>query len=839
MSCCSGSSFTPAPDAALDPEKRVNFTFGMVLGVDDFRQEHAYLAGRDERALRESIGYGVLSGLHVQTEPAAPAISDKYTVRVEPGLALLPNGKLVGVPVDQCASLTEWLAGPNKKSASESGAFSVYVVIRHAEASSTPVPIPGEPCRDESALQADSRIANSFSVDFNWEAPASTEDNALRSFAAWLRTVPVISAPSPEPALADFQEKLETAVSAAISAGWAATVKPPLGKTPTPPATTLVIPYARYAEFITAAFDVWIRRLRGKHLAANLPLAQPESDPALLLAAIDIKLKNGVFEKLDGTRLLGRPQLAHLRLLQEWLFTLADEAPHDATYVLGKADPHLPNAQDLDADFKDASRKMARVDIVDGKGLLKPAVIYPDANADYYGPEMDKPIPVGDGGTGQADDPGPGQLLVGPLASVTPRAFALGWLKGAQPDSAGKGRNIVVDLTQAPDILLDTAQNIDTTATPSFAGLSVTGALSVATTATIGGATTLSGTATVNGLLTASGGITTPDLTVTGLSAGVVGSDIDGKLSNALRWDGLEANLGTIPTYYYAPGQGHAVRIADGGTGLTTLPAALQILVGRNDNPANPAYVLASLEAGSNVTLALSKSNASPPSPSETWKLTINASGGNNLALPLVTEQGGTGQKDTPELGQILIGNGNKQFALGNVAVGDRGNGPNLVLDTTATALTLDTIQDLHTKATPTFTGLRLMRPSKIAATHGLGWNSEKRDVVVTPLPTGRTVTIIESADKFPLKPEEWSALFGSGDHVVVYAGDKLVTVDSFPMPTVDGQMAILKVHVKGSSVILENNDSIDVGSIGIESGRSLTLVASLALKQWLVVGRS
>ena len=111
MSCCSGSSFTPAPDAALDPEKRVNFTFGMVLGVDDFRQEHAYLAGRDERALRESIGYGVLSGLHVQTEPAAPAISDKYTVRVEPGLALLPNGKLVGVPVDQCASLTEWLAG--------------------------------------------------------------------------------------------------------------------------------------------------------------------------------------------------------------------------------------------------------------------------------------------------------------------------------------------------------------------------------------------------------------------------------------------------------------------------------------------------------------------------------------------------------------------------------------------------------------------------------------------------------------------------------------------------------------------------------------------------------
>lgn len=394
---------------------------------------------------------------------------------------------------------------------------------------------------------------------------------------------------------------------------------------------------------------------------------------------------------------------------------MADEAPHDATYVLGKADPHLPNAQDLNADFKDEARKMARVEIVDGKGLLKPAVIHPDTNADYYGPGMDGPIPVGDGGTGQKGNPEQGQLLVGPLASVTPRAFARGWLKGAQPDSADKGRNIVVDLTQAPDILLDTAQNMNTTATPSFAGLSVNGALGVATTATIGGGTTLSSTATINGLLTASGGITTSGLTITGLSGGVVGSDIDGKLGNALRWDGLEANIATVPTYYYAPGQGHAVRIADGGTGLTGLPDALQVLVGRNDNPANPAYVLATLEAGNNVTLALSKSYASPPgSQPETWKLTLNATGGNTLALPLATEQGGTGQKEAPEFGQILIGNGNKQFGLGNLAVGDRGSGPNLVLDNTATALTLDTVQDLHTKATPTFTGLRLIRPSKM-----------------------------------------------------------------------------------------------------------------------------
>jgi hypothetical protein len=103
MGCCSGYNFAPAPDAALDPNQRVNFTFGMVLGVDDFRQEHAFLAARDERALRELIGYGAITGLDVTTAVTGSQVE----VRVAPGLALLPDGKLVGVATDQCARLDE------------------------------------------------------------------------------------------------------------------------------------------------------------------------------------------------------------------------------------------------------------------------------------------------------------------------------------------------------------------------------------------------------------------------------------------------------------------------------------------------------------------------------------------------------------------------------------------------------------------------------------------------------------------------------------------------------------------------------------------------------------
>ena len=42
-------TFVPqvAAASAPDPSKHVNFTLGMVLGVDDFTQEFAYLSGRE------------------------------------------------------------------------------------------------------------------------------------------------------------------------------------------------------------------------------------------------------------------------------------------------------------------------------------------------------------------------------------------------------------------------------------------------------------------------------------------------------------------------------------------------------------------------------------------------------------------------------------------------------------------------------------------------------------------------------------------------------------------------------------------------------------------------
>ena len=46
MGCCN-EPVNELGTPTFDPSQHVNFAKGMVLGVDDFSQEFAYLAGRD------------------------------------------------------------------------------------------------------------------------------------------------------------------------------------------------------------------------------------------------------------------------------------------------------------------------------------------------------------------------------------------------------------------------------------------------------------------------------------------------------------------------------------------------------------------------------------------------------------------------------------------------------------------------------------------------------------------------------------------------------------------------------------------------------------------------
>src|SRR5215207_1729202 len=106
MSCFNKVS-TVTEKINLDSTKHVNYTSGMILGVDDFTQEFAYLAGRDRWLARDALGYGTVSGLQVAVDKEG---GTRPRVMILPCVALSPRGQLICVSTAQCAYLNEWLA---------------------------------------------------------------------------------------------------------------------------------------------------------------------------------------------------------------------------------------------------------------------------------------------------------------------------------------------------------------------------------------------------------------------------------------------------------------------------------------------------------------------------------------------------------------------------------------------------------------------------------------------------------------------------------------------------------------------------------------------------------
>lgn len=814
MGCCTGSTFTPAPDAALDPLQRVNYTFGMVLGVDDFRQEHAYLAARDERALRETIGYGVISGLGVAAPKPASA-SEGQQVRVAPGLALMPDGHLVGVAAEQCANLQTWLDAELARDPTTAAQATVYVLLRYAEASGSPVPIPGEPCRDESELSADARIADSFALDFAWTPPDASEDLALRAVVAWVRGIKVRATAPAGQTLASFQAQVEAGLKEAITAAWgdphAPTPAMPAAATPPLPAPSRVslpappkelqIPRAEVAAYYAAAFEVWARLLRSGFMAHHgpVPVAEPVAERALLLAAIDAKAGAG---GTRGVRMLGRPQLLHLRLLQEWLLRDgSQDAPREAHFVLGKGDPALDHAQDLLADFKTRNHAMTRVDIVpdttdgaapgDTKAVLAAAVKWPGGGAlgkpDYYGPEMSQPIPVADGGTGQNAAPTAGALLVGRAASGSQAArFELGSVIGAAlAKPSGASPNILVDLANAPTIRLDTVQDIGPGASPDFAGLDLSGDL------TVGGKAHVSGNLSVDGELV----LATP------LNS-LLATDDGGAVVAARRWDGDEPALadGKPPPFVYAPGQKAPVRIEDGGTGLNERPAPMQMLVGvKSANPRGGDYALATLVNGKNTQVNLRTVARGQ------LELSIDASGGGTAT-------------------QV-------------VAAGNTSSPPSLTAVTSGSTVTINTVQPLHTGAVPRFQALSLAALPQRSTQTVVGWDASSGELVQTAAPQGAATDVGQWRIRYVLKPTE--LVVTDKDHVlVVQVNGNLALPDLSRGDISEGRVIVIKLAGNVGDFVLSGIEG--AGRQAMKTPNSLTVIAATKLDppQWLVIAR-
>jgi hypothetical protein len=104
-------------EARAGAPDRPNYALGVMLDEDDFIDEQTYHRGRLARALAALHGHGTIAGLRVEFVPrraeSTPGAGDARApeLKVQPGLAIDPYGRLIEIPLPVCIDLDRWF-GP-------------------------------------------------------------------------------------------------------------------------------------------------------------------------------------------------------------------------------------------------------------------------------------------------------------------------------------------------------------------------------------------------------------------------------------------------------------------------------------------------------------------------------------------------------------------------------------------------------------------------------------------------------------------------------------------------------------------------------------------------------
>lgn len=285
-----------------DPFKRVKYSMGLVLGVDEFEQEQTYFLERDRLQNRMLHGYGTVCGLRLT------AAGTKITV--EPGLAVDPLGREVRVTPDQCADLKSWLDVQQNRDAviKQHGArpdnLDLYVVLCYQECETDKVPVPGAPCRSQEESIAPSRVTESFRLQFALTPPDQAEEAAIRQFGDMLSRIRIV----------------EDGDAGALT--WAALIAMVKGETE--PAETILISRTDADPFIRSILRIWVTEIR--------PCAAP-AEGCLLLGKLSFPLSAAWAPGTVTVDESDRPYLLTTRLLQEYLLRREDVTEHQ--YLIG------------------------------------------------------------------------------------------------------------------------------------------------------------------------------------------------------------------------------------------------------------------------------------------------------------------------------------------------------------------------------------------------------------------------------------------------------------------------------------------------------------------------
>ncbi len=306
----------------LDVSKRVNYSFGLVLGVDEFRQEQYHVLAKFQRHNRQLHGFGTVWGLKVNV-PAAATPAD-LEVQVEPGFAVSPGGHEICVPARMCAKLNAWL-GRNAAALSQLFGpppfpLSLCVLLCYREAETDTVPIPGEPCRSDDEVLAPSRITDSFELKLAVDGapgspPAGVTDSLIscqppsltrraeEAFGVFWQHVKVGGGGMSDQDLHD--EVLRLADPTSLDSGWPGNLGSAMQITPA------------QVELVLRTWALEVLPLL-QATTPDCPCGPDESARSVLLGWLDLQWDGTVASGVTVDE-SGRPILLSTRVEQEWL----------------------------------------------------------------------------------------------------------------------------------------------------------------------------------------------------------------------------------------------------------------------------------------------------------------------------------------------------------------------------------------------------------------------------------------------------------------------------------------------------------------------------------------
>jgi hypothetical protein len=319
-----------------DPNQRVRYPLGIVLGVDEFEQEQAYFLGRGRQHNRVQHGYGTVYGLKLSAE--------EHKVRVTPGLAVDPRGRVIELTRDICGDLDVWLgsAENRKKLGTGNGPFRLYVTLGYRECLTNKVPIPGAPCRSEEDTMDFSRITELSCLKFATVPPPAVEAEGERRLARLLSRIQISDSGF------DFldEEEMAGCVRSLIEAGPASSPpsSPPDSLLSSPPGGPLLVRPENAERVMQAACRTWTTEVRPVLLdEAKRLMKTAEGSDRILLGWVDftVTIDNKVAAGLtidapdpdpDGPE---RPWLLHTRLLQELMARRFSDVAQGAMELAG------------------------------------------------------------------------------------------------------------------------------------------------------------------------------------------------------------------------------------------------------------------------------------------------------------------------------------------------------------------------------------------------------------------------------------------------------------------------------------------------------------------------